>query len=476
MKIGPGGLIVVVIAAITTLLLWLDTPVAGQVVIGLVWVTSLVVVVIEHRRSNLASKATQQRDAFFDLSLDLLVIANFEGYLLQVNPAWLSMGWSLEELRAHPAPYFIHPDDLESTANEMRRIRSGSYEVRSFEDRRRCKDGSYRWLRWSALSDPQPKNPGEGLIFAVAHDITELKATLAELEERNAELVATNESLSRLIHATREITTGDKSLRLRSQPRSELIEDASNALVALARISIQTEQRNTALSKANEALESFTSVAAHQMRSPPRTIIGLVQVLIEDYGQALGEEGVSLARRIARNATVMTDVVSALQTMGQIQGTGLKLHPARLSSLLLLAEKTASTFRPGTLHVSNCDYMVKVSDTLMVEAFWNLIENSWKFNRSPTPTLWVTAEEIGPMIVVTFQDNGIGLSPTTPRLFEIFRRHTDEFPGTGVGMALVKQIIEKMGGSIEVLECDSGAMFRLKLQSYTENIPPILSD
>ncbi|MGK7919426.1 MAG: PAS domain S-box protein [Trichodesmium sp.] len=127
-------------------------------------------------------EAENERDRFFDLSIDLLCIANFEGYFLKLNPAWSkTLGYTLEELLSEPFLNFVHPEDRESTQAELEKISQGSSAIH-FENRYRCKDGSYRWLMWNSTPSTEL-----GKIYAVARDITEYKKfaqTLKKSEER----------------------------------------------------------------------------------------------------------------------------------------------------------------------------------------------------------------------------------------------------------------------------------------------------
>ena len=109
-------------------------------------------------------------ERLFAISTDLLCIANTMGYFLKVNPAFTrTLGYSQEELQRTSFLEFIHPDDVESTVQEMRKLRSG-IDTACFENRYRCKHGGWRWLAWST---PAPDE--EGILYAVAKDITERK-------------------------------------------------------------------------------------------------------------------------------------------------------------------------------------------------------------------------------------------------------------------------------------------------------------
>jgi PAS domain S-box-containing protein len=118
-------------------------------------------------RSPQAQPAYAELLHFFNESLDLLCIAGFDGYFKRLNSAWQpSMGWTVEQLQARPFVHFVHPDDRQATLAEVAALATGRLTV-SFENRYRCKDGSYKWLQWTASPLPARQQ-----IYAIAHDMT----------------------------------------------------------------------------------------------------------------------------------------------------------------------------------------------------------------------------------------------------------------------------------------------------------------
>ena len=112
---------------------------------------------------------------------DMLCTAGFDGYFKRVNPAFERvLGYTKGELLAQPYVSFIHSDDRESTLTEARKLLEGRETV-FFENRYRCKDGSYKWLQWSAIPDMDHQ-----LTYAAARDITERKRALEALQESEA--------------------------------------------------------------------------------------------------------------------------------------------------------------------------------------------------------------------------------------------------------------------------------------------------
>jgi len=131
-------------------------------------------------------RKTEELDQFFNISLDLLCIANSEGYFLRLNPSWeKALGYTRDELMARPFIDFIHADDLLKT-QEAASVQASQQRVIHFENRYRCKDGTYRWLEWSSV-------PAGNLIYAAARDVTDRKRSEEALRESEARFRATFE-------------------------------------------------------------------------------------------------------------------------------------------------------------------------------------------------------------------------------------------------------------------------------------------
>ena len=136
---------------------------------------------LQRRRRRSAEESLRQKneelDQFFNVSPDLLCIANTDGYFLRLNPVWEKiLDYSREELTAKRFTEFVHPDDVRDTQEALAKLASQKV-VTYFMNRYRCKDGTYRWLEWSAA-------PTGNLIYAAARDATERKLAEHALEER----------------------------------------------------------------------------------------------------------------------------------------------------------------------------------------------------------------------------------------------------------------------------------------------------
>ena len=120
------------------------------------------------------AERTADRDRMWRLSTDLMLVARFDATITAVNPAWAALlGWPEHDLIGRRFIDLVHPDDVQGTLDEAGRLADGRTTLR-FENRYRCRDGSYRHLAWTAV-------PGDGLIHAVARDVTAEKEAASEL-------------------------------------------------------------------------------------------------------------------------------------------------------------------------------------------------------------------------------------------------------------------------------------------------------
>ncbi len=132
--------------------------------------------ITESKEFELALQAkTEELDRFFSVALDLLCIADTDGYFLRLNPQWQrTLGYDLQELEGARFLDLVHPDDHEKTLAALAQLRS-QQELPTFTNRYRCRDGSYRWIEWQAT-------PVGDLIYAAARDITVRKETETKLQ------------------------------------------------------------------------------------------------------------------------------------------------------------------------------------------------------------------------------------------------------------------------------------------------------
>ena len=136
-----------------------------------------------------------ERDRFFNISVDMMSICGMDGYFKQANPAFeTALGYTTAEILAAPFISFIHPDDIEKTHKEFDKISAGATTI-NFENRWRCKDGTYKWLSWKAAPYVQ-----DGLIYAIARDVSDRKAALAALADSEAKFRRLVENANDLVY------------------------------------------------------------------------------------------------------------------------------------------------------------------------------------------------------------------------------------------------------------------------------------
>ncbi|MGH7443379.1 MAG: PAS domain S-box protein [Longimicrobiales bacterium] len=132
-----------------------------------------------------AASAVHELEGFFAVAINMFCFLDFNGHFRRLNEAWeRTLGFTRAELMSRPFIDFVHPDDRERTLRQNAAVRAGG-QAKGFENRYRCKDGSYRWLQWYATP-----YPAERVIFSVARDITAQKQAEAERAQLLSELQA----------------------------------------------------------------------------------------------------------------------------------------------------------------------------------------------------------------------------------------------------------------------------------------------
>jgi PAS domain S-box-containing protein len=214
-------------------------------------------------------QAEAERDRLFNLSLDMLCIAGFDGFFKQVNPAWSKiLGWTSQELLSRPWLEFVHPDDLHATIAAGEQLKTGAA-IHAFENRYLCRDGSYRWLSWNSFPLLE-----EGLTFCVIRDVTERKRAEAEIVRQSSQLRALAARLANVEETGRE------------QLARELHDQVCQSLTALSLTLtlLQTQMPPRAAAKLRGRMAGAVALV-DQMGETIRDVMAeLRPPMLDDYG------------------------------------------------------------------------------------------------------------------------------------------------------------------------------------------------
>lgn len=205
---------------------------------------------------------------------------------------------------------------------------------------------------------------------------------------------------------------------------------------------------------ANRELEAFAYSVSHDLRAPLRRIAGFSQILLEDYLDRLDEEGQDSLQRIMAGTETMGRLIDDLLNLSRLTRSEMKREHRSLSAMVRkIAEgkKKSQPDRKVKLVIQE-DLFADVDERLISLALENLIENAFKFTGKRESARIEFGSTVKDGKTVYFmKDNGAGLDMTLAgKLFQPFQRlHTaEEFPGTGIGLATVKRVIERHGGTV----------------------------
>jgi len=449
---------------------------------------------------------------FFNLSIDMLCIAGYDGYFKHLNPAWSqTLGFTNEQLMARPYLDFVHPDDRAATVQEAEKIARGSKTVH-FRNRYESRDGGYRWLAWTASS-----SNSANLIYAVARDITHdveaadrLEAATRAADARLGLLSALVDSIGvgvilidphgRVAHWNNEATrltgipqehavgaparqigealsgrvedyTGLQShfagglspaepLRFNIvmlDPHREVEVFVSRAVSASDRSVVGSVLVLTDVSAAKElerAKDELVAMVSHELRTPLASVVGFTELLLErELPEARQKQYLATMLKEGKRLTAMINDFLDLQGL---EGgyKRLDLGPADLRSLFDRAVRTAGQQEqtPIQLDLAQELPLVIADSNAIHQVLLNLISNARKYSPGGGPIV-LGASVRGEAVEVSVRDHGLGIpAEALPKLFNKFYRvagsDRKQIPGTGLGLTISRRIIEGHGGQI----------------------------
>jgi light-regulated signal transduction histidine kinase (bacteriophytochrome) len=257
------------------------------------------------------------------------------------------------------------------------------------------------------------------------------------------------------------------------------LETAQGKLVA-ATVSDITERkkaedqlyaRTEQLTRSNAELEQFAYVASHDLQEPLRMVASYTQLLAQRYQGRLDNDADDFIHFAVDGATRMQTLINDLLTLSSVGTRGAEPEPTNVEDALESALRNLEVALEQSEAVVTHDALPKaMADSgQLVQLFQNLIGNAMKFRGEEPPRIHISARQDGNDWVVSVRDNGIGIeSQYADRIFVMFQRlhGREEYPGTGIGLAICKKIVERHGGRIWLeSENGSGATFSFTLRA-----------
>jgi PAS domain S-box-containing protein len=334
------------------------------------------------------------------------ILVHEDGRIVQVNDALLLMlGFSRAELIGRDAVEIAHPEDRPKVLERLKT--AGQYQVRGIK-----KDG-----------------------------------TVIDLEVQS-----------------KSFTQADRQLRLVT------IQDVSERNRGAAAL----EKSNEALVRSNIDLQRFASVASHDLQTPLRSIGSFVDLIRAEYDGKLDDQGKDWLGRISGSVKQMRALIQDLLDYSRVDG---QVRPFERTSVRAVVNRATALLEAAVAESKAEITFGDLPDVLgdpsqLVQLMLNLIGNGIKYHGSEAPRIHVAAHAKGDEWVFSVRDNGIGIAPKHhERIFEIFKRLHDqkEYPGTGIGLAVCKRVVNRHGGRIWVeSELGAGSVFYFTMAKTLE--------
>lgn len=356
-------------------------------------------------------KAVEENLRFFNSPVNLNAVTDLKANLIRISPSWTKiLEWEQSELKSRSLFEFIHHDDLQQCQQAMSDVTS-STDVITFENRVRCKDGSYRWMLWAVASDRQI-----GILYASAIDISARKKS-----EKN------------------------------------ILESKTN----LEAVTLQLQEQN-------RKLDEFAHIISHNLRAPISNIHALINLLdekseITDY-QLIFDKLKKVSKNLSETMNELMDTLKA-KTQQHVDLTEVRFKEV-LDKVVQSLEGELIVAEASVTFDFNEASSINYSKPYLESIFQNLLTNAIKY-RSPQrkPSIHFKSVIVRDHLELHVSDNGQGidLQKFGSKLFGLHKTFHEHHEARGVGLFLVKTQIEAMGGAIRVVsEVDKGSTFIIR--------------
>jgi signal transduction histidine kinase len=266
--------------------------------------------------------------------------------------------------------------------------------------------------------------------------------------------------------------SSDLDLLVLLAEQSAIALDYSELLIEQREMVEQLRQRTAALESANAELEAFSYSVSHDLRAPLRAMDGFALMLLEDFAPQLNDRAQLYIQKVRDNAQYMGQLVDDLLDFSRLSRQKLQKRGVRLNSLVREAWDSLHIEQEGReVKITLGDLPTCEADpALLKQVFVNLLSNSLKFTRErPEALIEIGSRTKGGEQIYFVKDNGVGFDMHyADKLFRVFERlhHSEEYEGTGVGLAIVQRVVQRHGGRIWAeSEVDKGTTFYFTLGS-----------
>jgi PAS domain S-box-containing protein len=261
---------------------------------------------------------------------------------------------------------------------------------------------------------------------------------------------------------------------------SEIFNPNAQARTILLAIEDATDRKQAeeALRTTNAELQSFAYALTHDLQEPLRMVVNFTELLGREYEGKLGEEADRFISYSVEGALRIEALLKALLSYWEVaERSHTSFAPIDCGAVLAkaLLNLQAAVAESGATITSDPLPTVEAEEVLLMQLFQNLISNSIKYRGPEAPRVHVSAERDATGWLFVVRDNGIGIDPENyERVFGMFKRlHGSEIPGTGIGLALCRRVIDRRGGRIWVeSEAGHGATFKFTIPDRHNSHPP----
>ena len=389
------------------------------------------------------------REVAVDSLSDMVWGCSTDGVFDYLGPQWFAFtGIPAEEQLGRSWTELLHPGDAQRVKQAFRGAAHAETAL-EVDLRVRRHDGAFRWFRV------------RGRLNASGHAGQRFCGTCTDVED--------------LFQAKQDIRVLTQALSARIVERTEQLMRETTRRQQASEQALR--DKNQELARSNQELEQFAYVASHDLQEPLRAIAGCAQLLRQRYQGKLDADADEIVSNVVEGAERMTALIQAILMLSRVSSHGATFVRVESGSLLQDALRNLSVaIEDSAATISHAELPAVYADpTQLTQLFQNLLSNAIKYRSARRPELHVSAEPVDDGWCFSIRDNGIGIERQYyERIFGIFQRlHTrSKYPGTGIGLAICKKIVERHNGRIWVQatpELGSTFCFTLRTEALSKS-------